>query len=283
MRATGILLAGTLLMGMLGGCEPAEEGTQAQPFASYQVVPVDLDSFFVGMEGAFVLAEPMSGRLRVYNPERANTRYLPASTFKIANTLIALETGVVDGKGFPLPWDTVAAPSSRYGPRSWRQDQTLETAFRNSVYWYYQEVARRIGEAPMREHLAQFAYGNQDMGGGLDRFWLQGDLRISPLEQVAFLQRLNAGNLGVTAAHTALVKELMLLEEGPGYVLRGKTGTGEVTATRELGWLVGMVEAGGSVQYYALNMEGERVWEDWPPQQRKVLVTAILRAMQVIR
>jgi beta-lactamase class D len=176
----------------------------------------------------------------------------------------------------------VAAPPEPWWPRSWRRDQVLRTAFQNSVYWFYQEVARRIGEDRMQDYLRRFDYGNQDVGGGLDQFWLRGDLRISPYEQVEFLERFYTGNLGLSARTTQVVKEVMVLEDGASYRLSGKTGTAEVTPTRELGWLVGFVETGDRVVFYALNMEGERVWEDWPPHERTDLVRQLLAELGVL-
>jgi beta-lactamase class D len=114
------------------------------------------------------------------------------------------------------------------------------------------------------------------MGGGLDRFWLHGDLRISAFEQVAFLERFHSGKLGLSSRTTEIMKGLMLLEDDGSYRLSGKSGTAEVTATRELGWLVGFLERGDETVFYALNIEGERVWEDWPPQKRPALVRRLL-------
>ncbi len=269
----------------LVACAPAPEALPpavAQAPAE-QTIEVDLSAFFREMEGTFVVYEPGPALWRVYNPERAVQGYLPASTFKIANSLIALETGAADGPDFALAWDPAATPPAPRWPRSWRQDHVLSTAFQNSVYWFYQELARRIGEEPMRDYLARFDYGNQNMGGGLDRFWLEGDLRISAYEQVTFLERFHSGRLGLSPDTTEWVKEMMLLEEGPAYRLSGKTGTADVTPTRELGWIVGFVEHDDEIAFYALNMEGERVWEDWPPQTRAVLVRLLLADLGILQ
>src|SRR5690606_26270393 len=133
------------------------------------------------------------------------TRFLPASTFKIPNSLIALETGIASGADFALAWDSTAVPPQPWWPDAWRQpEQTLRSAFQHSVVWYYQELARRIGEERMATYVAQFDYGNHDIGGGIDQFWLDGALRISPMEQVAFLQRFYQGDLGISDSTTAI-------------------------------------------------------------------------------
>lgn len=244
---------------------------------------VVLSGLFEGAEEAtFVLLDLETGRMVRHDPARASDRFPPASTFKIPNSLIALETGAVAGPGHAIAWDSLAVPREEFFPSSWARDQTLETAFRNSVYWYYQALARRIGPETYRKWLARFDYGNRDLGGGIDAFWLEGDLGISADEQVEFLRRLWTGALGVSERSTRIVKDLMLLEEGPGYRLRGKTGTAEVTPTRELGWIVGVVETPDGDFAYALNMEGEDVWETWPPGRRPRLVLSILEELEVL-
>lgn len=246
---------------------------------------VHLDSFFTAVDGpgSFILLDSRKQTLLVHNPSRARRRFIPASTFKIPNTLIALETGVADGPDFAIAWDTTRVKPERYWPRSWRRDQTLRTAFQNSVFWYYQEIARRVGHARIQEYVDRWDYGNRKLTPAVDTFWLHGDLRISPMEQVDFLVRLRSNQLdGVSKRTTDILRDIMILEQADGYTLRGKTGTAEVTPTRELGWLVGYLERGSDVYYYALNMEGERVWEEWPPRKRKALVMRLMRALKVI-
>ena len=243
---------------------------------------VDLSRHFAGMDGTFVLYDAHAGTARVHDRSRARERLLPASTFKIPNSVIAIEEGIASGPEFELAWDSIAAPPQDFWPVSWRRDQTMRSALRNSVVWYYQELARRIGEEPMQRWLDRFDYGNRDIGASIDRFWLRGPLSISAFEQVAFLDRFQKNNLGVSDRTTQIVKDMLVLEEGEGFVLSGKTGTAEVTPTRELGWLVGYLEVDDGVYVYALNVEGERVWEDWPPQRRAELVKTLLRELGAI-
>jgi len=250
------------------------------PSASFQ--EVDLAAFFNEMEATFVLWQPEDNRTLVFNPSRAERRFIPASTFKIPNSVIALESGVVDDEQFSLPWDTLKTPPEEWWPASWQRQQTLETAFQNSVYWYYQEIARRIGDERMVQSLNDFQYGNRDISGGIDQFWLTGDIRISPFEQVQFLHRLFSERLPVSARTIEIIQRIMVIEETEEYVLAGKTGTANVTQTRELGWLVGYLETEEGRSYYALNIEGERVWEDWPPQKRADLVRRLLAELSII-
>lgn len=247
---------------------------------------VALGRYFAGIDSsdaAFMVLDARSGEVTRYNAARARRRFVPASTFKIANTLIALETGVVSGADFPIAWDSTAPRDPGFWATAWSRDHTLRTAMQHSVYWYYQEIARRVGAERMQAYLDRFDYGNRSMGGGLDRFWLHGDLRISPDEQVRFLERLHAGTFGVSPSSARTLRDIMLLEEAPAYRLFGKTGTADVTATRELAWLVGWVERDDSIWIFALNMEGEEVWERWgQPAARLALVRSLLAAVGVL-
>lgn len=246
LRAVLILVAG---VGLPGCARSTPDG--------FAIEYRDLTRHFGEIEGAFVLLDGQGRRLVVHDSARAWTRYLPASTFKIPSTLIALETGVASDPDFALPWDSVAAPRQGWWPGSWARDQTLRTAFPASVVWYYQELARRIGPERMRDHLARFDYGNEDISGGIDQFWLTGGLEISPVEQVEFLRRFYFGELGVSERSTGLVKESLVLEETPTYRLSGKSGwagLGEPGA-RQIGWLVGYLERGDDVYFFATNIE----------------------------
>lgn len=243
-----------------GSPEASESGTaasDARPDASSGVSP-DLARFFDGVRGTFVLLGP-DAQAR-HDPERAATRVLPASTFKIPNSLIALETGVADGPDFALERDTIRVPREEWWPAAWAEDHTFRTALPGSVVWYYQELARRIGPDRMRESLQRFDYGNREISGGIDRFWLTGGLRISAEEQVEFLRRFYNGELGVSDRSTRLVRELLVMEESADYRLSGKTGwagLGEGDAP-DIGWFVGYLERGPDVYFFALNIDIER-------------------------
>lgn len=198
-----------------------------------------------GVEGAFVLLDVQRNVLSVVGPDRAAERHVPCSTFKIANALVGLETGVIRGPDFALRWDGEEREVS-----AWNRDHTLATAMRDSVVWFYQEVARRVGLARMRRSLEALGYGNARTGERVDRSWLDGPLRISPVEQVAFLRRLQLGVLPVAPRHAALVRQLLVLEQRHDFTLRGKTGLGREDGMA-VGWLVGEVERDGAAFVFA--------------------------------
>ncbi|OWY25530.1 hypothetical protein C7N43_20225, partial [Sphingobacteriales bacterium UPWRP_1] len=127
------------------------------------------------VDGSFVLYDPQTDKYVFYNPNQFEQTFSPASTYKICNSLIGLETGVIKDENFVIPWDSV----TRQNP-NWNSDHDLKTAFKNSTVWYYQELARRVGRQQMKYWLDKANYGNADTSGGIDKFWLTGGLRISP-------------------------------------------------------------------------------------------------------
>lgn len=221
--------------------------------------------------GTFVIRNDDSGEQFVYNESRAETGFLPASTFKIMNSLIALNTKVIQMDDV-IPWNGV-----KYDYSAWNQDQRMREAFQRSTVWFYQILAGRIGAQRMLEALEENDYGNHDIGGGIDQFWLSGNLRISALEQVQFLEKLKHHKLRFPVEVMTQVEELLVLRSCPSYVLRGKTGW-TTQDNKQLGWLVGWLEWNGKTYFYAMNLDsGEK---DFPmAEARKNILSGILREM----
>ena len=223
------------------------------PFSA--VIADEPDPIFseFGVTGSFILCEIDSDSCIKLDSERCGQRFIPASTFKIVNSLFALESQVIDGTTEVLKWD-----GRSWAVKSWNQDQDMEHAFQRSCVWFYQELARRIGEKQMTSYLRDIRYGNMSIGGGIDRFWLDGDLRISQEEQIDMLRRLWKEELPFRTEVQKTVKRLMKLEDKDGYTFYGKTGLGE-KGEMAIGWLVGFIERGDRVFCYALNIEGPDV------------------------
>lgn len=221
--------------------------------ASAQAPETGFERFFAGYQAAFVMRNVRTGETLRHNPERCRKRFSPCSTFKIPNSLIGLETGVIPHPDFLLRWDGTPQPF----PERMR-DHTLRTAFTNSIVWYYQQLAERVGSGRMEAHLNRLRYGNRDTRAGLTRFWLQTSLEISPEEQVAFLTRLYQNDLPYSRRSQEIVKDLMYYRETPRGVLRGKTGTGGSAwkQVADLGWYVGWVERGDDAWVFAANLTG---------------------------
>jgi beta-lactamase class D len=215
---------------------------------------VDLSSAFPGFRAAFVMRDVAAGRIVRHNPELARTRLSPCSTFKIPNSLIGLETGVIPDASFVIPWD-----GQKRQIEAWNRDHDLRSAIRDSVVPYYQELARRVGPQRMQAWVSALRYGNEDVSGRIDRFWLGSSLRISPDEQVEFLARFQAGELPVSARSIAIVKEI-LVQDAPAdaIVYRGKTGScSGASAAESHGWWVGSVEKGERLYVFAALIQGD--------------------------
>ena len=143
-----------------------------------------------GVVGTFVLRDVQDDSVLVHNPSRAEEAFSPASTFKIPNSLISLEVGAVEDENETLKWDGVKRPIE-----AWNKDHNMRSAITASTVWFYQEMARRVGEKRMKEWIERIGYGNRDISGGIDQFWLSGKLRITAHQQIEFLRRLQANDL----------------------------------------------------------------------------------------
>jgi beta-lactamase class D len=127
----------------------------------------------------------------------------------------------------------------------------------------------------MRQYVALADYGNADTSGGDETFWLTGGLRISPREQLAFLVRLYRGELPFAPATQAAVRELMLVEQGPDNLVRGKTGWATLPGDEAVGWWVGWVEQGETVHFFATLLEGRSVGPEFGPARMKTTRQAL--------
>ena len=228
------------------------------------------------VEGSFVLYDLQNDAYTYYNLERCKEQFIPASTFKILNSLVALETGVVQDENTVLPWDGV-----RRAPAAWNQDQDMKAAIKNSTVWFYQELARRIGTKRMQQYVSQARYGNMNIAGGIDMFWLTGQLRISQMEQVQFLVRLYKEDLPFTRHNMEMVKKILVQEETPVYTLRAKTGWGEQDG-KNIGWYVGYIEREGNAYFFATNIESENPDESLFPGARTAISRQILQNLGLL-
>lgn len=187
-----------------------------------------------------------------HNRSRSEERFSPASTFKILNSLIALKEKAIENESEVIRWD-----GKDRGRETWNQDQTLEMAFPLSCVWFYQELAKRVGNATYLDHLKKIGYGNEKTGPDLTTFWLDGNLKISAIEQINFLKKLYDEKLPYETSHMRLVKRLMIVEEKPQYIMRAKTGWAGGISPQQ-GWYVGYVETNGQVWFFATNLEIKR-------------------------
>lgn len=248
-RLGALVLAG---VAPLVGCDASSTAPHGSEPSELSIVErSEWDATFdeLGVDGTFALHRIGSDRVLVHDPERAATRRIPASTFKVLNSLVALDAGVVGDVDEVVDWD-----GEDRGIESWNRDHSLRTAIEVSAVWVYQHVAREVGPARMERAVGDVGYGNADIGGPIDEFWLRGDLRISPLEQLDFLADLVTDDLPFSVEDQASVREILVRETGDGWTWAHKTGTA-LSARPVLGWLVGYTTTAGDSWVFAMNLD----------------------------
>lgn len=238
-----------LVLTFLGAC--AASAPIAAPPAAPPAPPLDVAGALahaaapLGLPAdatCLVVATP-DGAVAASAPACAVERLRPASTFKIVNTLIGADVGLITSAESILPYDPARYPPEQVGNPAWTHDQSVRDALAVSAVPLYRRLAIDIGAARMQAHLDALAYGNRSIEGGLDRFWLDGGLAVSAAEQVALVRGLLAGTLPVSAAAMAVVREALPRETIGAATIHWKTGTGELDdGAGWIAWLVGWVD-----------------------------------------
>ncbi|MEJ2534849.1 MAG: penicillin-binding transpeptidase domain-containing protein [Gammaproteobacteria bacterium] len=249
-RQRAAVLPGAALAALLlaAGAASADPGSGA------------LEQLFGDYEGCALLLERDRHHERhlELGASQCRTARSPCSTFKMPNALIGLETGVVSGPHDVRRWDGVQRPR-----RESNRDHDLESAFRQSIVWYFQALARDVGEARMQTWIDRLGYGNRDLSGGIDRFWLGSSLAIDAHGQLDLLRRLHHGALPFRPAHQQTVRELMRQDSPLPGTLHGKTGSCLNGDAPDHGWFVGWVDwADGTASNprttgFAVNVAGD--------------------------
>jgi beta-lactamase class D len=217
--------------------------------AKESIVLEDFSTYFENYDGCFVMLDRNNNQFTIYNEEKSKKRLSPCSTFKIMNSLITLETGVIEDETTIINWD-----GKEYPIETWNSDQTLQSAMTNSVVWVHRFLASKVGEKDMQEYLNLADYGNKDISGGLTKFWLQSSLTISPIEQIVILRKLYNEELPFSKRSMEIVKKILVLTDENGIKLSGKTGSGDNIN----GWFVGYVEKNDNLYYFATNIEAKK-------------------------
>jgi beta-lactamase class D len=243
-HALGLLAAASLL--------PSRSFADVAPQRSE--IHDDLAKHFLseGTVGTFLGYKVDDYLIIASDKNRSGEAKLPASTYKIPNSLIALETGVVEDPDKDVfKWDGV-----KRSIEAWNRDHTMRTAIAASAVPVYQEIARRIGQERMQKYVDLFEYGNRNIGGGIDQFWLTGDLRIDPVQQVDFVDRLRRGVLPISKRSQDLVRDILPVTKVGDATIRAKSGLlGAEIGKPSLGWMVGWAEKGDARTVFALNMD----------------------------
>jgi beta-lactamase class D len=219
------------------------------------------------VDGCFAVMNNGGGEFTVYNLDRyRDSAYLPASTFKITNSLIGLQTGKISSDSMVIPWDGV----TREVPE-WNKDLTMYEAFRVSAVPYYQEVARRIGKDTMQLYLDSLFDHTKKITTRIDTFWLDNSFKLTPDQQLGLMTKLYFDQLPFNKYNQEIVKRAMLFENTPNYKLSYKTGLGKRENGNTVAWMVGWIEENMHPYFFVLNIESKDPGADLKTARMKIL------------
>ena len=264
MSSVNKLSAKVILVALFLNCMPAQGGRATD----------QLEQLFLSknIEGTVVVSSIDNGFEKTYNPQRASKKFSPASTFKILNTLIGLKYKVINSKDSVFKWDGI-----KRGLSAWNQDHTLESAFKVSCVWCYQNIANEVGLLSYSKELKAVSYGNENVREPVDLNWLNGQLKISANEQVGFLKKIVMASLPYVPEQISILKNIMLVESRSNYALYAKSGwTGAKLA---VGWYVGYVITESGTFVFSMNM---KMTDAAQAPLRKELVIESLKALDLI-
>jgi beta-lactamase class D len=261
--ATAVLLLAVLA---LGGCSQGGKSAVKLPFKvpGIGAPAFDTDKLEAAIDGSFggigtcvVINDTRSGsQLFRYNAPSACMRpWPPCDTFEVPSALIGLETGAIT-PATVVKWNHTPQPVT-----GWQHDSDLKSAFRDSIQWWDQALAVKVGQDAYRDRLRAFGYGNASPSGPAGSFWLGpsqgGALMISTQDQAGFLHRLYTDGLPVKAANGAYVEGLMLDETRGDYVMSGKSGTCASTGdgSRQVAWWIGRLKSSKADYVFAASLE----------------------------
>jgi beta-lactamase class D len=239
-------------------------------------ITADIGSHFTGYEGCFALLDVDSGKWIRYNEKRCAQQFSPCSTYKIPNSLIALETGVVTNVDDMTKWDGVIHPI-----KTWNHDQSMRSAFKDSVVWYYQNLTKLIGKERETDFVHKMHYGNENTTGDITRFWIDDSLKISADQQCEFMRDLVTDKLPFSRENVNKVTEIMKVSSDATHSFGGKTGSGSdpVTKKRNLNWFVGFATNGTHRYVFATNISGKDIQGNAPAKQISI---AVLKDLGII-
>jgi len=207
------------------------------------------------------------------NFDWAKTGRLPASTFKIVNSIIALETKVVENDSTLFRWN-----GEKRDYKIWEQDLILRDAFKYSCVPCYQEIAREIGEKRMNEYLEKLEYKDMKVNSkNIDKFWLEGDSKINQFQQIKFIKRFFKSELEISKRTQDIMKKIFFIEKYGKYNLNGKTGL-SIRNGNYNGWFVGYIESEEDNNYFfATNIEPKDTLnkKSFPKLRKKITIEAL--------
>ena len=225
--------------------------------------------------GTMIISSLNNQTAYIYNTYRANLGLSPASTFKITNSIIAINEGVLKDQYVIIKWDK----KQRF-LQSWNKDQNLKSSFQSSCVWFYQELAKKIGKEKYLQYFDQLDYGNRLLGRDITTFWLgdKGDLKITPLEQIEFLRKIYKKQLPISMRTYDILQDIMLEEETSNYKIYSKSGAATKN-WRGHGWYIGYITTKHKVWFFVTNILIDDM-EDL--SKRKAVTIEVLKKKNII-
>lgn len=214
---------------------------------------IDLTNYFGEYEGSFVLYDLKKDAWKIHDMGHATLQVPPNSTYKIYSALFGLEQGVITPENSFIKWNGTPYPFE-----AWNKDQTLPSAMSASVNWYFGYIDEQLGKPSVQEYLHTIGYGNEDLSGNFSSYWMESSLKISPIEQVELLTRLQNQDLGFTPENVKTVKDAIHISASSYGDFYGKTGTGRVNGQDINGWFIGFIENTDNAYFFATNIQNEQ-------------------------
>lgn len=249
---TAFITIGVILFGLapMLSTYAAEQRRYQWNIPSDKVSTIDLSVWFSGYEGSFVLYDLNGDTWNVYDMEQATLRTAPNSTYKIYDALFGLEEDVIAPDDSFMAWDGTNHPFE-----AWNRNQDLFSAMQSSVNWYFEEIDKQIGSSAIQNYIRKIGYGNEIVNADLSAYWMQGALKISPIEQVELLTALYNNQFDFAPENINAIKNSICLFSSESKNFYGKTGTGRVDGQDVNGWFVGLLETAGNTYFFATNIQ----------------------------
>ena len=230
------------------------------------------------LKGAFLIFDPQRQVYHSNDFRWAKTPHLPASTFKIPNSIVALENDILQDPSSMILWD--GKPRRM---KAWEEDMTLAQAFMRSCLPCYQKLARETGMDRMRATLDRIDYPGMIFDAEtVDDFWVIGPSAIDQFQQVDFLQRLHDQQLDIKPSTYQAMLKIMKIEVKGGYELYAKTGW-SIVGEKHNGWFVGWIETKGNSYFFATNVSPGMGYDmDNFSQDRKKLTMAAFNELGIL-
>ena len=252
---TAFLMISVLLLGLTPFVSTYAADKNHYPWnaSSKNCSEIDFTNYFGKYEGSFVLYDLKKDTWKIHNMERATLRIAPDSTYKIYNALFGLEKDIITPENSFIKWNGTTYPFE-----TWNKDQILSSAMSASVNWYFGYIDEQLGKTSVQEYLHKIGYGNKDLSGNFSSYWMESSLKISPIEQVELLTRLQNQNLGFASENVKAVKDIIHISSSSFGDFYGKTGTGRVNGQDINGWFIGFIENADNTYFFATNIQSEQ-------------------------